>query len=72
MRAEESGQVIAEIQVVPTPLGTRAIRRAHDATLASGATGVISVVKFYETRDPAAQATMDDLAAAHRHGDRSG
>lgn len=42
------------------------IRRAHEATLGSGAGGVISVVKLYETRDPADQATMADLTVAYR------
>ena len=41
------------------------IRRAHDATLTSGATGVVSVVKLYEVRDAAGQATMAELAGAH-------
>jgi uncharacterized protein YqgV (UPF0045/DUF77 family) len=110
MRAEGSGQLIAELQVVPSPPGTHtdrwahvdaaiaavsdsglvfevgplgttvegppdavwaAIRRAHEATLASGATGIISVVKLYEARDPADQATIADLIAAHRRGDQS-
>jgi uncharacterized protein YqgV (UPF0045/DUF77 family) len=105
MRAEGSGQVIAEIQVVPSPSGTHTsrwahvdaaiaavaecelnfevgplgtsiegpaeavwavLRRAHEATLTDGADGVVTVIKLYETRDPAAQASMDDLTAAHR------
>ena len=109
MRAEGSGQVIAELQVVPSPPGTHTdrwahvdaaiaavgdsglayeigplgttvegpaeavwavIRRAHEATLANGAAGVVSVVKLYETRDPADQATMSGLTAAHRSNRR--
>jgi len=105
MRAEGSGQVIAELQVVPSPPGTgtsrwahvdaaidivaasglrfevgplgttiegppdalwAALRHAHEATLAAGADGVITVIKLYETRDPAAQASMDDLTSPHR------
>ena len=108
MRAEGSGQVIAELQVVPSPSGTRtsrwahvdaaiavvsesglnfevgalgttvegppdavwaALRRAHEAALTSGADGVIAVIKLYETRDPAAQASIDDLTSAHRPSD---
>ena len=42
------------------------LRLAHEATLASGAAGVISIVKLYETRDPADQAAMADLTVAHR------
>lgn len=107
MRAEGSGQVIAELQVVPSPPGTStsrwahidaaidavatsrlrfevgplgttfegppdalwgALRQAHEATLAAGADGVITLIKLYQTRDPAAQASMDDLASAHRPG----
>jgi uncharacterized protein YqgV (UPF0045/DUF77 family) len=108
MRAEGSGQVIAELQVVPSPPGTRisrwahvdaaiaavsesglkfevgalgttfegppdavwaALRRAHEAALVSGADGVIAVIKLYETRDPGAQASIDDLASSHRPSD---
>lgn len=42
------------------------IRRAHEATIGSGASGVISVVKLYETRDPADTATIADLTIAYR------
>jgi uncharacterized protein YqgV (UPF0045/DUF77 family) len=105
MRAEGSGQVIAELQVVPSPAGAgtsrwahvdaaidtvaasglrfevgplgttiegppdalwAALRKAHEATLAAGADGVITVIKLHETRDPAAQTSMDDLTSAHR------
>jgi len=67
----EVGPLGTTVEGPPDEVWT-AIRRAHDATLASGATAVISVVKFYETRDPADQATMDDLTGAHRHGNRAG
>ena len=105
MRAEGSGQVIAELQVVPSspgthtarwahvdaaiaeisnsgltyevgPLGTTiegprdavwaVLRLAHEATLASGAAGVISIVKLYETRNAADQAAMANLTAGRR------
>lgn len=105
MRAEGSGQVIAELQVVPSPPGTDArewdhvdaaicviaasgltfevgplgtsiegppdgvwsvLRQAHEATLAAGADGVITVIKLYETREPSSQASIRDLTAPHR------
>ncbi len=103
MRAEGSGTLIAEIQVLPTPAGTAdkhwsnvdaaiavltrrgldhevgplgtsiagdpdavwdALRSAHEATLAHGATSVVSIIKVYQSTD--GTPTMGDLTAPHR------
>lgn len=43
-------------------------RRAHEATLAAGATRVSSVIKIVET--PGDELTIDGLAGPHRHPER--
>jgi uncharacterized protein YqgV (UPF0045/DUF77 family) len=41
-------------------------RRVHEATLAAGAEGVVTVIKVAESADPARQATMDSLTGKFR------
>ena len=42
------------------------VRRAHEAALASGADGVVSVVKIAQSTDAARATTMDDLVGKFR------
>jgi uncharacterized protein YqgV (UPF0045/DUF77 family) len=42
------------------------LRAAHEATLAAGADAVVTIIKLYETRDPATQPAISDLAGPHR------
>ena len=42
------------------------LRSIHEATLAAGADGVVSVIKVEETGDPSRQPTMADLTSPHR------
>ena len=42
------------------------LRCVHEATLAAGADGVVSVIKVEQTRDPAVDPTMDDLVGKFR------
>ncbi len=84
MRAEGSGQLIAEIQVLPAPAGTAThqwthvdsaidvtrsglgdtVRRAHEAALAHGASGVLTVIKVLEETE--GTSTMHTLTKSHR------
>lgn len=42
------------------------VRRAHEAALASGADGVVSIVKVAQSADAARATTMDDLVGKFR------
>ncbi len=42
------------------------LRRVHEACLASGAEGVVSVVKLAQTGDRREPVSMDELTAHHR------
>jgi uncharacterized protein YqgV (UPF0045/DUF77 family) len=60
------------------PLGTsiegppdrvwQTLRQAHEATLAAGAAGVITVLKVEQSADPARQLTIEDLVGKYRSG----
>jgi uncharacterized protein YqgV (UPF0045/DUF77 family) len=42
------------------------VRRAHEAVLASGADGLVSVIKIAQSGDPDRASTMDDLVGKFR------
>ena len=42
------------------------VRRAHEAVIASGADGLVSVIKVAQSGDPARASTMDDLVGKFR------
>lgn len=42
------------------------VRRVHEACLASGADGVVSVIKVEQSRDPAEQPTISGLVRPYR------
>jgi len=45
------------------------VRAAHDATLAAGATQVVTVIKIAQGADDASGLTIDALTARHRSGE---
>ncbi|MFA7297168.1 MAG: thiamine-binding protein [Dehalococcoidia bacterium] len=61
----EVGAMGTTVEGPPDALWSLA-RAVHEACLRSGADGVMSVVKFSESRDPALQSTIDSLTGKFR------